>query len=377
MRFVHTADWHLGRRLGEHSLQEDQQFLLGAQFVDIVRDLRPDAVLIAGDVFDRFVPPPDAVELLDDILHRIVDFGIPVVLIPGNHDESRRLGINARLLRGVGLHIGQSACGSAVTLHDQHGAVTVVASGYATPAHLATLPGFEGVIEHDAAFGLLCPLLHGHCPDGGRRVLVAHGFVAGGAESESERGLAVGGTGQIAAARFAGFHYTALGHLHRPQTLASGRIRYSGSPLAYSTSEAGQEKSVTLVEMDAAGTVRTEAIPLAPLRPFRLLRGSFAALRAAPQAGSGDFVAITLTDPVPVPNAQRQLGELYARIVTLDYAAPAQPVGPIEHRGRDRRTARPFDLFADFHVAMRGAALPDAACSVVIEAIAAAEAAQA
>ncbi len=377
MRFLHTADWHLGRTLGGHPLHEDQEYLLGGQFVDIVRDTRPDAVLIAGDLFDRMAPPADAVELLDDILHRIIGLGVPVVLIPGNHDEAKRLGFGARLLGAAGLHIAHSATGSAVRFADAHGEVTVVASGYASPALLATLPGFEGIADHDSGFGLLCPMLHGKCPAGGRRVLVAHGFVAGGAECESERGLMVGGTGQIAAARFAGFHYTALGHLHRPQTLGDGRIRYSGSPLAYSASEAGQDKSVTLVELDAAGAVRTTEVPLAPRRPFRLLEGSFAALRAAPQAGRGDFVAITLTDPTPVPEAQRHLAELYPRIVSLRYAATQHCHEASSPPRRDRRAVRPLELFAAFHAAMRGAPLPDAARGVVAAAIGAAEAAQA
>ena len=373
MRLLHTADWHLGRSLGGHSLREEQEHLLLGQFVRIVEDTGPDVVVIAGDIFDRAVPPAEAVELLDDILHRIViGLRTPVVMIPGNHDEARRLSFGARLLAGAGLHIGDSPLGRMVGFEDAHGPLAIVAAGYASP--LALSAGAESFADHDAAFAWLAPQLHHLCGTVRRRVLVAHGFVAGGAESDSERGLAVGGTGQIAARHFAGFDYVALGHLHRPQSLGEGRIRYSGSPLAYSTSEAGQEKSVLLVEIDAAGAVAAEAIPLTPLRGLRRVEGSFAALRAA---GSGDFVAITLTDPAPIPEAQRILAEVFPRIIGFGYAALPGPSGPIPAPGGAARAARPIELFAQFHQAMRGAPLPEAARPVLAEAITAAEAAEA
>jgi exonuclease SbcD len=374
MRFLHTADWHLGRTLGGHSLREDQEHLLGTRFVELVRETAPDAVLIAGDLFDRAVPPAEVVELLDDILHRIIlGLRVPVVMIPGNHDEARRLSFGARLLAAGGLHIADSPLGRAVAIGD----VTVVGCGYASPLMLAQKMGTEVVADHDAGFGLLAPHLHGLCPEGGRRLLVAHAFVIGGTECESERSLSVGGTGQVAAARFAGFDYVALGHLHRPQTLAGGRIRYSGSPLAYSSSEAGQEKSVTLVELDAAGACTIEAIPLSPLRRLRLVEGSFAALHRTPEAEREDFVAITLTDGLPVPEAQRRLAEVFPRIIAFGYAEQARPAGPVALPGKAARAVKPIELFARFHAAMREAPLPDAARPVLAEAILSAEAAEA
>jgi exonuclease SbcD len=249
MRFLHTADWHLGRTLGGFSLREEQAHMLGVEFPRLVRETRPDAVLLAGDVFDRAVPPAEAVELLDDILHRVVvDLGVPVVMIPGNHDDPRRLAFGARMLAAAGLHIGDSPLGRVIRLADAHGEVAIVAAGYASPLALAQQAAGADFADHDAAFAWLAPQLQTLCTTRcttlctptRRRVLVAHAFVAGGTESESERQISVGGTGQIAAHRVAGFDYVALGHLHRPQALAGGRIRYSGSPLAYSSSEAGQ-----------------------------------------------------------------------------------------------------------------------------------------
>ena len=379
MRFLHTADWHLGRTLGGHSLQEDQEHLLAGQFIRLVRDVAPDAVLLAGDVFDRTVAPGEAVELLDDILNSLVlGLRVPVVMIPGNHDEARRLSFGAKLLAGAGLHIGDSPLGRCVTLEDAHGPVSIVASGYATPLMLAqALADGTTVADHDAGFARLAPLLHGLCPPGQRRVLVAHAFVAGGSESESERTLSVGGSGQIGAQRFAGFDYVALGHLHRPQTLGEGRLRYSGSPLAYSTSEAGQAKSVTLVELGADGTVATRPIELTPLRPLRVLQGRFAELREHAAAGREDWLSLVLTDPTPVPDAQRQLGKIFPRIVGFRYATEQAPATAIAAPGAGARAATPLDLFGRFHEAVRKAPLPPAARPALEAAITAAEAAEA
>jgi exonuclease SbcD len=372
MRLFHTADWHLGRSLGGHSLQPDQEWLLHRQFLPMLREARPDALLLAGDVFDREVPPAEAVELLDDWLHEVVlGLKLPVVLIPGNHDEARRLSFGARLLAGAGLHIPDTPLGRAWEFADAHGRVSIIGAGYASPLLLAQHLGGATVADHDAAFAALAPLLHGLCPPGQRRVLVAHAFVAGGAETrEAERGLAVGGTGQVNAAHFAGFHYVALGHLHRPQALAGGRLRYAGSPLAYSTAEVAHEKSATLLELDAAGAVAAQELPIAPLHPLRVLRGNFATLSAG---ASEDFVALELTDPEPVPEAQRRLAARYPRIVGLRWVAEAAPVGPLTVSAATARALRPLELFERFHQAVRGAPLPEAARPVVEAAIAAAE----
>jgi exonuclease SbcD len=374
MRLLHTADWHLGRTLGGHSLAEDQEHILGVGFHDLVKELRPDAVLVAGDIFDRAVPPAEAVELLDDILHRIVlGLRIPVVLIPGNHDEARRLSFGARLLAGAGLHIGDSPLGRVVTLEDRHGKVAIVAAGYASPLSLAHRAEGRDFVDHDAGFAWLAPRLHDLCEDVRRRVLVAHAFVVGGAECDSERGLSVGGTGQIGAARFAGFDYVALGHLHRPQTLGGGRLRYSGSPLPYSTSEAGQAKSVTLVEIAADGSVTTEEHALAPLRGLRLAAGRFEEFIQAPPEGRGDWLAVTLTDAIPVPDAQRQLARLYPRIIGFRHAESAFAAGRVAAPSAAARAARPIELFEAFHQALRGKPLPQAARPILETAIADAE----
>ena len=371
MRFLHTADWHLGRSLNGASFHEDQAALLSGQFLDILRETRPDALLIAGDVFDRAVPPADAVELLDDILRRIIlDHRIPVVLIPGNHDEARRLAFGAPLLRGAGLHIVNSARGEAIRFEDAHGPVTVCAAGYASPLLLATLFAPEAVADHDAGYGCICRHLRSLCDPGARSVVVAHAFVAGGAECDSERALTVGGTKPVAPARFEGFDYVALGHLHRPQSLAGGRIRYSGSPLAYSFSEAGQAKSVTLVELDAVGAAHVEPIPLTPRRTLRRLRGTFdALLQHPPEEGREDWLEITLTDALPIFEAQRRLAEVYPHILAFGYARHERLDDATASAAPRPGGAEPLALLDAFWREMRGEALPEAAGAVARAAI--------
>jgi exonuclease SbcD len=241
---------------------------------------------------------------------------------------------------------------------------------------LATIAGYQDVTDHDSCFAALAPALLGLCTEPGPRLLVAHAFVTGGAESpDSERSLSVGGTGQVLASRFAGFDYVALGHLHRPQSLDGGRIRYSGSLFPYSVEEAGHAKSVTLVEFGADGMARCQELPLVPHRRLRVVRGSFAALRATVAAERADYVALELTDPRPVPEAQRLLSEVFPRIVGLRYVAEAAAPERLVVPGAAARATRPIDLFAGFHRAMReDAPLSPAAREVVVAAITAAEA---
>lgn len=376
MRLLHTADWHLGRSLAGASFLEDQAHLLRGQFLDILRETRPDALLIAGDVFDRAVPPVEAVELLDDILGEVVlGLRIPAVLIPGNHDATERLAFGARLMRAGGLHIADSALGAPIRFEDAHGEVWVLPSGYASPLLLAELLGDETVACHDSGFAVICRRLRESCPPGARTVMVAHAFLADGLTSESERLLQVGGARAVSPARFAGFHYVALGHLHRPQAIGEdGRLRYAGSPLAYSFSEAGQRKSVTLVELDAAGAVRTEEIPLTPKRALRVVQGTLAEVLAMERPEDrADWLRVVLTDAGAVWGAMDRLREAYPNVLELAFARhetldrDALAAGPSA-----RAAADPLALVEEFHLALRARPLPDAARRIAREAIEAA-----
>ena len=271
MRFLHTADWHLGRSFHNVSLIEDQAHVL-RQLVDLAKDAEVDAVIVAGDVYDRAVPPPDAVSLLSDVLGELaLGLGIPVIMIAGNHDSAERLNFGAQLLARSRCHIfGRlGAQPDHVVLEDAHGPVHVLGLPYAEPSVVRERTGAD-LHTHDAAMAHLAAAAAANVPEAERSILVAHCFVAGGSESESERPLSVGGAGNVSAAAFEPFAYTALGHLHRPQA-AGPNARYSGSLLKYSFSEVDHEKSVSLVELDAAGAATVEEVSLTPRRDMRLI----------------------------------------------------------------------------------------------------------
>lgn len=376
MRILHTADWHLGRTLCGQSLLEEQAWLLTGPFLEAVQEARPDLVVVAGDIYDRAVPPSDAVELLDDLLARIVlGLRIPMVIIPGNHDDPRRLAFASSLLREAGLFIGQSVLGEAFRFADRHGPVTVVAAGYGSPAMVAELLGAASSLgDHDAAFAATAPLLRGLVTPGARSVLVAHAFVQGGLTSESERVLQVGGTGAVSAAHFAGFDHVALGHLHRRQAIDGGRIAYSGSPLAYAFSEAGQAKSLSLVELAADGSVTSEVIPLTPRRALRTIRGTLdEVLAAADGPGREDWLQVTLTDR-PY-GAKALLDERYPSVLDLRFEAPSALPG--REAEASRTATDPLGLIEAFRATVGAPPLDPEERRLAIEAIAEAERAEA
>jgi exonuclease SbcD len=375
MRLLHTADWHLGRTLCGQPFLEEQAWTLFGPFLDIVKTTRPDVVIVAGDIYDRAVPPADAVELLGTVLERIVrGLRIPVVMIPGNHDDERRLAFAANLLRDSGLFIADSALGEAFPFADAHGPVTILAAGYGSPAVIASLLGSGAeVADHDAGFAAMTARVRGLIRPQSRSVLVAHAFVQGGLTSESERGLQVGGTGAVSAAHLAGFDYVALGHLHRRQALDGGRIAYSGSPLAYSFSEAGEEKSVSLVELGRDGRVSAEAITVAPRRRLRTLRGTLAeVLAAADQPGREDWLQVTLTDRAY--GAKALLNERYPSV--LDLRFDTAPIAA-EAAARGRIGDDPLGLFEAFWRTVGGDALGAEERRLAAAAIAAAAAKEA
>lgn len=298
MRLLHTSDWHLGRSF--HGVD-----MLGAQaaFLDhlvaTVRSERVDVVVVAGDVYDRALPPVDAVRVLDDALDRLLDAGARVVVSSGNHDSPQRLGFGARRAEAAGLHLRTDPADlhRPVLLHDAHGEVAVYALPYLEPAlvaqSLGTRPTHPQVVG--AALARVRADLAGR--PGSRSVVAAHAFVSGAAPSDSERDIRVGGVGVVSRALFDDFSYAALGHLHGPQRLAEA-VRYSGSPLPYSFSEAGQAKGSLLVHLGADGVDGVESVPAPVHRPLVVLRGRLAELLADPAHAAAEqaFCQVVLTD---------------------------------------------------------------------------------
>jgi len=350
----------LGRLFYGEYLTDEQAHILD-QFVDLVRDARPDAIVIAGDIYDRGVPPTGAVELLDEIISRILlDCHTPVIAIAGNHDSPERIGFGNKLLARQGLHVVGPLTGTyqPVTLADEHGPVYFVPLTYAEPATVRLNLAAEEASDHTAA--MACYIRHATqaVPAGARKVAVAHAFLTGGEPSESERPLSVGGSSMVNASLFSSFHYTALGHLHRPQAVGAPHIRYSGSLMKYSFAEAGHKKGVYMVEMDKAGAVRIETVELRPRRDVRCIKGMFQDLMKGPQNNENreDYILAELHDTLPVLDALGQLRSIYPNVLSID---PRYRASGGENGGTavDHRKLTEKDLFAAFAEQMTGTAL--------------------
>jgi DNA repair protein SbcD/Mre11 len=362
MRFIHTGDWHLGKALREWRLIEDQRYALG-QLVRLAEELRPDAVVVAGDVYDRAIPPVEAVELLDWVLTELaLRLGIPVIMIAGNHDSPVRLQCLGGLLTRVRLHVvgevGASPRGVAVTGAD---GVEVVfwPLAYTSPEAARQSLGRADIATHEAALAAQLEVVRARMDPGARHVVVAHAFVTGATTSESERPLTVGGSGEVSRALFDGFDYVALGHLHRPQAVGD-RGRYAGSLLKYSFDEASHVKSVSVVEMSSDGAVEAEQVRLDALHDLARIRGTFEEVRTRPDAGdfAGHYVEVVLTDDEVVFDPVDKLRSVYPNILWLrregafPELADAQPTSPEEDDVRG--------LFAAFFADVTGEQLGEA-----------------
>lgn len=357
MRFLHTSDWHLGRIFHGVHLTSDQAHVLD-QFFYLVRDTKPDAVVIAGDIYDRAVPPTEAVNLLDDTLSRLLlDLKVPVIAIAGNHDSPERLGFGNRLLSRQGLHVVGQLPGKLepVTVNDCHGPVYFLPLTYAEPALVRERLGDDSAVDHQTAIELMIKQALANVPAKARTVAVAHAFIAGGEESESERPLSVGGSSMVSSKVFSPFNYTALGHLHNSQQAGGENIRYSGSLLKYSFAEAGHRKGINLVEIDGQGQATIEVISLSPRRDVRCIDGFFKELLNGPKctANADDYIMITLRDSSPILDARGQLQAVYPNILHIDYPRLTTG-GDLRGPQGDHRRLGEAQLFAAFFEQMTG-----------------------
>lgn len=321
MRFIHTADWHLGKLFYGQYLTEEQEWLLKREFLPLVDEVKPDVILLAGDVYDRSVPPAEAVDLFDEMISEIVGARrIPFIVISGNHDSSERLSFGSRLFAAEGLYMCGDLLRTAgpVVLEDDAGPVAFVPLPYAETAEVRRALGREDIRTHEEGLRALSEHLLDQVPEGARRIAVAHDFIAGGRASESERPLSIGGTEVVGADIFEPYHYAALGHLHGPQK-AGGRetIRYSGSLMKYSFGEAEQKKGVIAGEIDGLGLVTAEFHPLAPRHDVRVIRGTFEELMRREDEAPEDFLLADLMDEGPVIDAMARLRQRYPRLAAL------------------------------------------------------------
>ena len=353
-RFLHTADLHLGRMLYGERLLEDQVLVLEGIKAEVIAH-QPDALLIAGDVFDRSVPPADAVEALDNFLVSVVsELKVPVVMIPGNHDSADRLGFGARLL-GEGLHIVSTLDRVTAPLRivDAHGPVDIFGLPFLEPVRVASFLDTPEIRSHQAATIAMIDTIKA-IDRSPRSVLVAHAFVTGGEESDSERPLSLGGLDTVDASVFSGFSAVALGHLHRPQKVGHESIQYAGSPMRYSTSELGYTKSINLIEIDAAGHTTVRRIPVHSPRDLVVLEGTLDALLTEEQtARPTDWVVAKLTDKGPVYNSMARLRARWPNALHIERVHPETSAEP-PLAGADHRTLSVDALFDTFFEAVAG-----------------------
>ncbi|MDF3299593.1 exonuclease SbcCD subunit D [Streptomyces tropicalis] len=359
MRLLHTSDWHLGRAFHRVDLLGAQAEFI-AHLVATVRERAVDAVLVSGDVYDRAVPPLAAVELFDDALHRLAGLGVPTVMISGNHDSARRLGVGAGLIDRAGIHLRTEPSGVAapVVLRDAHGDVALYGLPYLEPALVRDAfgvdkPAHETVLA--AAMDRVRADLAGR-PPGTRSVVLAHAFVTGGRASDSERDITVGGVAAVPAGVFDGVDYAALGHLHGCQTITE-RVRYSGSPLAYSFSEAAHRKSMWLVDLGADGAVTAERVDCPVPRPLARIRGRLEDLLAAPDLAAHEdaWVEATLTDPVRPADPMARLTESFPHTLSLLFDPERAPQDPQVSYARRLAGRSDQEIAEDFVAHVRGA----------------------
>lgn len=363
MRFLHTSDWHLGRSFHRISLLDAQAAFLD-HLVATALTHEVDAVLVAGDVYDRAVPPLSAVELFDRALHRLAEARVPTVMISGNHDSARRLGVGAGLIDHAGIHLrtDPARCATPVVLADAHGDVAFYGLPYLEPALVreefkAAKAGHEAVLT--AALDRVRADL-ARRPDGTRSVVLAHAFVAGGAASDSERDITVGGVSAVPTGTFDGVDYVALGHLHGAQALTE-RVRYSGSPLAYSFSESDHRKTMWLVDLGPGGEIDATRIDCPVPRPLARVRGALADLLDDPALTRHEeaWVEATLTDPVRPADPMARLAERFPHTLSLVFDPDRGDEDIVASYAQRLQGRSDQEIAEDFVAHVRGGAGPD------------------
>lgn len=353
MRLIHLSDLHLGKKLNEASLIDDQRHIL-ARALEVIDAEAPDAVLIAGDVYDKPVPSAEAVGLLDDFLTSLARRNLPVVLISGNHDSAERLAFGRRLLASQSVYLSPAydaahAVTQPIRLKDSFGTVNLWPLPFLKPAHVrAALPDAAADTYTAALRSVIAAM---PLDPAERNILVCHQFLTGGERTESED-VSVGGLDSVDAAVFSAFDYVALGHLHRAQSMTREVVRYCGSPLKYSFSEARDVKSLTVVELLEKGDVRIRAVPLSPKRELRELRGTYAELTLRANylgTATDDYLHITLTDEDDVPDALAKLQTIYPNLLKLDYDNARTRRHQLVDAGESPERRSPLALLTDFY----------------------------
>ena len=385
MRFLHTADWHLGRIFYGQYLTDDQAYVLEHQFFTILKEEKIDGILLAGDVFDRAVPPIEAIELWDSIITRLaMDYKVPLFVVSGNHDGAERLEVGRSMLSESGIHIWGSPHHALQPFEFEgfDGKVAICPMPFSEPRRIGDALGLNSseskpvdtdmtddtlfsyvddkdqeavalnLHNYDQMYQAWSDYLYKQVPKQMRSIAISHAFVMGGEVGGSERTLSVGGSEQVSPHVFKNFHYTALGHLHGPQRMGADHIRYSGSPLKYSFDEHGQKKSFTIIDMDTNGNIDISTIPVEAKRDVVILEGYFEDLlnnTALQTKHKDDYVQARLLDTMPIMDGMAKLRQVYHRCMTIELAGriatPVVDMGDAVFKELDERQL--FNQFAE------------------------------
>lgn len=350
MKLIHLSDLHIGKRVNEISMIEDQEYIL-EQIIQIIDTEQADAVLIAGDVYDRSIPSAEAVTLLDGFLYQLAERKLPTLIISGNHDSAERLAFGNRLLEASGIHISPVYDGKveSITLADTHGEVNFWLLPFLKPAHVKRFFPNENVESYTDAIRVAVENMHVDITK--RNVLLTHHFVTGASTCESEE-ISVGGSDNVDASIFADFDYVALGHIHGPQNIGSNKIRYCGTPLKYSFSEENHHKSVTVVNLGTKGELELQLRPLTPKHDLRSIRGKFADIMDKSfyeGTATDDYLQVILTDEEDVPEAVGQLRVIYPNIMKLSYDNTRTRINAVIEGAVDVQRKSPLQLFDELY----------------------------
>lgn len=350
MKLIHLSDLHLGKRVNEFSMLEDQKYIL-KKILNIINEQSPDALLIAGDIYDKSVPLTSAVQLFDDFLCRLAKRGLQVFIISGNHDSAERMAFGGRLMDMSGIHMSPVYNGEVepFRLKDEHGNVNIYMLPFIKPANVRRFFPDGDIVTYTDALALAVKNMP--LDTSARNVLITHQFVTGAVRSESEE-LSVGGSDNVDASVFDDFDYVALGHIHSPQKIGRETVRYCGTPLKYSFSEVSHKKSVTVVELGEKGDVSINTIPLTPLHDMREIKGTYLEItdrRSYEGTDTDDYIHITLTDEEDIPDAIGKLRVIYPNLMKLDYDNKRTRKNSDIGKVQDVGCKTPLELFAELY----------------------------
>lgn len=350
MRLIHLSDLHIGKRVNEFSMIEDQEYIL-TKIINVVDNEKPDGVIIAGDVYDKTVPSAEAVQLFDDFLARLAERNLPVFVISGNHDSAERIAFGGRLMNSSGVHMSPVFDGNItpIKFEDEYGVLNIYMLPFIKPAYVRRFyPEVEIESHNDAVKTVISSMA---VDTSKRNVLICHQFVTGATCCESEE-LSVGGLDNVDASVFDEFDYVALGHIHGPQKILRETVRYSGTPLKYSFSEANHKKSVTVVELTKKGEVDIRTIPIVPKRDMREIKGSYLEITAKEHykdTNTDDYMHITLTDEEDILDAIGKIRVIYPNIMKLDYDNKRTRMSTVVTGAEQVEQKSPLELFEEFY----------------------------